>query len=170
MQSSNKRKNPKLKRRRVNTDQSIVTITRNCTTKNDVLNVLKKPVPDQAFKVLKLKINIDEHFDELSTTNLAELQKKFKNKSVVLFVTANNGTRFHIYWKSKNCQQILSIKPYNDYFAETDKDLCEFAADFLADSLTKGHSGNTKYLNIFILLTYLIIIFRISTRSRHQWR
>jgi len=128
------------------------------------LNLLTQP-SDQpnSSEVLKYKIIIDENCEELSTTYLTKLETKFENQSFVLFVTANNGTRFRIYWKLK--EQILSLKPYNDYFAETDKDLCEFVADFLADSLTKEHSGNTKYLNVFILLTYLIIIFRITTRS-----
>jgi len=89
-----------------------------------------------------LKINIDQQFDELSTINLKKLQQKFKNQSFVIFVAANYGTRFHIYWKSKDSQKVLSLKPYNGCFSGTDKDLCEFVTDFLADSLIKGHSGN----------------------------
>jgi len=94
-------------------------------------------------KVLKYKINIDNNFDELSKTDLTILETKFARQSFVLFITANNGTRFYIYWKSKDNSKILSLKPNNDYFCETDKDLCEFVADFLADSLNNGHSGKT---------------------------
>jgi len=91
-----------------------------------------------------LKINTDENFDELSTINLKKLQQKFKNKSTVILIAANKGTRFHIYWKSKDSRKVLSLKPYNDCFSEADKDLCEFVADFLAGCLQNEHSGESR--------------------------
>jgi len=117
----------------------------NYSTNIQILTFLTEPNNQASSnEVLKYKINIDENYEELSTTDLTKLETRFANQSFVLFVTANNGTRFRIYWKSKDSPHILSLKPYNNYFVETDKDLCEFVADFLADSFTKGHSGRTN--------------------------
>ena len=98
--------------------------------------------------VLKYKIRIDENFNEIETINLKKLQSKFVNQSVVLFIAANDETKFYIYWKSKDSQQVLSLKPHADYFSEADKDLCEFVANFLADSLQSGHLGMKVWLDV----------------------
>lgn len=115
------------------------------STQNHALNYLTE-LNDQTCsnKVQKYKIKIDENFDKFGIINLKKLQLKFVNQSVVLFIAANNETRFYIYWKSKDSQQLLSLKPVEEYFTETDRDLCEFIADFLADSLKNGHLGNTN--------------------------
>jgi len=115
-------------------------------------NALKFPTKQHdeisSNKVLKYKIKICENFSEFETINLKKLQLEFSNQSIVLFIAANNGTRFHIYWKLKDTSQILSLKPYEDGFSESDKDLCEFVAEFLADSLNNGHSGKTNSFTV----------------------
>ena len=135
-------RSPQLKKKKINeADQSVVSIAKNCATQADALKLLNEPALNEAFKVLKLKIIIDGNFTELSTINLKKLQQKFKNQSFVIFIAANNDTRFHIYWKSKDSQKVLSLKPYNDCFPEPDKDLCEFVSNSLASCLENGHTG-----------------------------
>ena len=137
-------RSPQLKKRKINeADQSVVSIAKNCATQADALKLLNEPAPDEAFKVLKLKIIIGGTFEEFSTINLKKLQQKFKNQSFVIFIAANNETRFHIYWKSKDSRKVFSLKPYNDCFSETYRDLCEFVADFLAHCLENEHSGES---------------------------
>ena len=136
---------PELKRRKLDIeDNSIISETLEAVTQADALNFIDTPAPDQEYKVLKLSVNIQDVIDELSKINLKRLQQKFENQSVVIFITANNGTNFHIYWKSKDSQKVLSLKPYKSCFSETDKDLCEFVTDFLTKCLLNGHSGKSR--------------------------
>jgi hypothetical protein len=137
-------RSPQLPRRNNSEHQSTVSITLNKDTQADALQLLTDPILDQDFKVLNLKISIQETFDELSTTKLKELQKKFKDQSFVIFIVADNNTRFHIYWKPKDSRKVLSLKPYKDYFTESDKDLCEYVADFLLNCLQNDQSGKSS--------------------------
>jgi len=98
-------------------------------------------IPSNHQNVLKLKINIEEDFDELSTTELKKLQKKFKNISVLIFIAASNDTKFVIYWKSKEIRKFLRLKSFKDNFIENDKCVYEFVVEFLEGALRKGHLG-----------------------------
>lgn len=91
--------------------------------------------------MLKYKFNIKENFDKFQSEDLKKIQLKFVSRSIVIFITSNHETRYHIYWKSKDISEILFLKPYEYYFSENDKDLCEFVANFLANSLEDKHLG-----------------------------
>lgn len=98
-------------------------------------------IPPNQQNILKLKINIEEDFNEISTTELKKLQKKFKNISILIFITALNDSKFVIYWKSKDIRKVLRLKSFKDNFIENDKCVYEFVAEFLEGTLKKGHLG-----------------------------
>lgn len=110
-----------------------------CVSSNDIFNFITNI--NTLVNVIKIKIVADSNECELNLINLKKLRQKFKNKSVILFITANDDNKFSIYWKSKDIKQLLLLKPYKESFLRNDKDLCEFVADFLADSLKIGHLG-----------------------------
>lgn len=65
----------------------------------------------------------------------------------MIFVVEKANKNFHIHWKPSNIQQVLTLKPYKEQFSgEHDKHICEHAAEFIANSLLKGHSGEIKLL------------------------
>ncbi|KAL7014918.1 hypothetical protein ACKWTF_016194 [Chironomus riparius] len=91
--------------------------------------------------VLRIKIITANDTNELCSINVKKLQQKSKNKSIVIFVAAKDDKKFLIYWKSKDVRQVMFLSSYRDYFSEHDKDVCEFAAEFLVNSLQDGHLG-----------------------------
>lgn len=95
-------------------------------------------------QVLMIKIVTSKDTNELSTINLKKLQQKVKNKSIVIFVAQEDKKKYFIYWKSKDFRQILFLNAYKESFGELDKDVCEFAADFLVHSLQNGYLGERK--------------------------
>jgi len=94
--------------------------------------------------IFKFRIIIDEMFNELVPKSTRKLQQIFKKRSLVVYIASKENRKFLIYWKSKDIRQILSLKPYHDTLSEKDKHICEFAVEFLANSLRNGHLGNTK--------------------------
>ena len=73
-------------------------------------------------------------------------ERKFKFKSIVILVAANDGNEFRIYWKSKDIDKFLTLKSFN----QNDQFLYEYVAEFLAKSLRNGHLGEF-YIHDFIL-------------------
>ena len=78
--------------------------------------------------------------------NYQKLNETFKNESVVIFVSSNNDQNFNIYWKSSKIQLFLTLKPYKGRFSEKDKDLFEYVADILDNSLQNKHLGEKKII------------------------
>lgn len=119
--------------------------TLECLNLNDDFDLLIKKITEvklnASISVLSIKIITANDINELCSINLKKLQQKFKNKSIVIFVAAKDDQKFLIYWKSKDIRQVLFLSPYKDYFCENDKDVCEFAAEFLVTSLQNGHLG-----------------------------
>ena len=91
--------------------------------------------------VLKFKFIIGKHFNELKQKHLSTLEQKFKYKSIVILIAANNGKEYHVYWKSKDIAQFLTLKSFNKSLTDNDTFLFEYVAEFLAKSLKSGHLG-----------------------------
>jgi hypothetical protein len=95
--------------------------------------------------ILLIKIIISEDFKAITLLNLKKLQKKFKSQNIVIFISSVNRNKFMIYWKSKDIQQLLTLKPYGKIFIDVDQLLCEFAVEFLIKSLENGHLGKNEF-------------------------
>ena len=129
------------------------------STQEDAFNFLKESNYNDE-NIVKLKLLIDDNFDEISMTNMKQLQYKFRNKSVVIFISIEDDERFLIYWKLKNTKQFLSLKPYKKSFFGNDKHLCEYVADFLVNSLENGSLGKIGVKSIITdCLKLLFLIF-----------
>lgn len=91
--------------------------------------------------IFKFKFIIGKNFDELKQKYLSTLEQKFKYKSIVILIAANDEKEYHIYWKSKDIAQFLTLKSFNKSFTDNDSFLFEYVAEFMAKSLKSGHLG-----------------------------
>jgi len=91
--------------------------------------------------ILVVKIRITEHFVDFNEEQLKDINKKYAKISIIIFLESELDEKFLIYWKSSECQQFLSLKPYRNAFLKDDKLLCEYVVEFLKKSLKKGYLG-----------------------------
>lgn len=93
--------------------------------------------------VLMLTVDIVETLNEISGGDLNELNCLFREKSaVVLFKAVKDFKRF-VYWKSKEISNFVTVSHYKEDFGCEDRDVYQFIADFLGESLKKGELGKT---------------------------
>ncbi|XP_070499397.1 uncharacterized protein [Chironomus tepperi] len=92
-------------------------------------------------KVLILKIEFNEVINELSATQVNELARKYRKKSIVIAFSSETESKHLIYWKSKEIQQFLTINHYKDEFNSEDGEVYSFITDFLGNSLKRKHLG-----------------------------
>ena len=118
-----------------------------CENMNDDFDVIIQKISEIKFNtqscVLKIKVITTNDANELCSINVKKLQQKCKNKSIVIFVSAKDEQKFLIYWKSKDIRHVLFLSSYKENFSVNDKDVCEFAAEFLVNSLENEHLGKT---------------------------
>ena len=107
----------------------------------DTLNFLLSFSYDNSSKVIFYKFVIDEYFKEIGENELREIKSKFKDKSVIIYLSAKINSMFSLYLKSKDINNFLAIKFHDDQFVEDDKHLYDFVADFMTQSLKAGHLG-----------------------------
>ena len=107
----------------------------------DTLKFLLSFSYDNSSKVIFYKFVIDEYFKEIGENELREIKSKFKDKSVIIYLSAKINSMFSLYWKSKDINNFLAIKFHDDQFVEDDKHLYDFVADFMTQSLKDGHLG-----------------------------
>ena len=93
--------------------------------------------------VLFIQFQVEEDFGELTSTDLLKLTQISQEKSVVIYITSKNDDKFSIYWKLKNIQYFLMFKAYDGTSLNDEKKVCEFIADFVAKSLSKGELGES---------------------------
>ncbi|CAG9797634.1 unnamed protein product [Chironomus riparius] len=115
--------------------------TFNLTESADLFKLLKElnamNHQSSSGNILKLKFIVGTNFEELGLKYLKTLEQKFKFKSIVILIAANDGKEFHIYWKSKDIDKFLILKSFN----QNDQILYEYVAEFLSKSLNDGHLG-----------------------------
>ena len=101
---------------------------------------LKEELEDKT-TVLFLKIHVSDLFDDLNSEAVEEICRKCFKKSIVIFVASENCDKSLIYWKSKDIQQLITLKHYKEEFTENDSKIYKFVADYLAKSLSRGELG-----------------------------
>ena len=130
----------------------------NCKNLSEAFKFVKF---DDSKSVLLVETSIEDNFGKFKPQDLTEINKKCKNKSIVLFLAFKNSSKFSIFWKSKELDHFLFLKPYTDEFTENDKKVYEFIVNVLADSLNCGHLGLDKRYQIS-LDTNQVDIFQIA--------
>lgn len=103
------------------------------------LNATNHQIPSG--NIIKFKFVVEKNFEELRRKHLKTLEQKCKLKSIVILVAANDGKEFHIYWKSKDIDKFLTFKSFDDKSYKNDKNLFEYAAEYLVKSLKNGNLG-----------------------------
>lgn len=109
------------------------------SSKQDLSNILENQAATD--NVLSIKLQIDDNFEKLSSTELNSLSEKCRNKSIVILLTAKDSDTVYVYWKSKDIDNILILKHYSENYSQDDKKIYEFVAEFLTKSLSKGELG-----------------------------
>lgn len=98
--------------------------------------------------ILSIKLQIDEHFDEICSDELKSLSEKCKTKSIVILFTSKHSDKVHIHWKSKEIDNFLTLKHYGENYSKDDKKVYEFVAEFLTKSLSRGQLGEFDFMII----------------------
>ena len=91
--------------------------------------------------VLHIRFKIEHGFEDIDQQEIDNLGNKFSLKSLVVYLESSDNRKFFIFWKSKQIQHFLSLKPYCENTSKNDKKIYKFVADFLATSLKTGHLG-----------------------------
>ncbi|XP_070505873.1 uncharacterized protein [Chironomus tepperi] len=91
--------------------------------------------------ILLLKFRINGNFYKPNMKELVELNARCKKAAVVILIASKNEDDFLIYWKSREIDRLLKLKSYKENFGKQDKNLCEFTAEFLVESLFQGCLG-----------------------------
>jgi len=99
-------------------------------------------------KILSIKLQIDEHFDEICSDELKILSEKCTNKSIVILLISKHSEKVLIYWKSKEIDNFLALKHYGENYSKDDKKVYEFIAEFLTRSLSRGQLGEFDFMII----------------------
>jgi len=90
---------------------------------------------------LLLNFQFYDNFLDLDSSDLQELLRKCSDKSAVITLEAKEDAKFSIYWKSKEIEEFLVLKPNLKVDLKNVKLLNQFIADFLAESLLSNHLG-----------------------------
>lgn len=109
---------------------------------------------------LLIRLVTEEEFKSVDKVYLNELQNVCKLKSVVILFMAKNFKSFKIFWKSKEIDFFLVLKPFEKNKETYDcKELYAFIMDFLLHSLCIKHLGVHIFRFLFfvrvILMTFL---------------
>jgi len=91
--------------------------------------------------VLMLKVEISENLNEISGSDLNELNHLSKGKSLVIILTSVSDFKCFIYWKLKDMQNFLAISHYKENFVWEDREVYLFIANFLGECLRRGEIG-----------------------------
>jgi len=91
--------------------------------------------------ILFLKFKINGNTYKPSMHELKELNEKCRQTSVVILLSSKNEDDFLIYWKSREISHLLKLVSYKENFGKEDKNLCEFIAEFLVESIFQGNLG-----------------------------
>jgi len=91
--------------------------------------------------VLHIRFKIEHGFEDISQQEIDNLSSIFSKKSLVVFLESSDNKKFFIFWKSRQIQHFLTLKPYCENTSKNDKKIYKFVADFLATSLKTGHLG-----------------------------
>jgi len=100
-------------------------------------------------KVFLFKLEIQEAYSNLNSTELSKLTDKCRNNSVVILLSTEKGKRFFLYWKSSKIQHFLIFKPYNRLDIMHNILIFEFLATFFTNSLRRDHLGKIFNLSNF---------------------
>ena len=116
---------------------------------NDALSFLHsssfKDDLKNSLNIALLKIHVRENFGELTGSNFDNILECCGNKSIVIFFMSKNFQKYLIYWKSKELDYFLILKPFAETPSSNDEECYDFIADFLANSLRDGYLGTLKY-------------------------
>lgn len=96
--------------------------------------------------VLHIRFKIENGFEDISQKEIDILSTIFSKKSLVVFLESSNNEKFFIFWKSRQIQHFLTLKPYCENTSKNDKKIYKFVADFLATSLKNGRLGKLMSL------------------------
>lgn len=103
-------------------------------------------------QVYLLKLQIEESSSNPNAKELDVLAQKCSKNSIVVLLASRNEKNFFLYWKSREIQQFLSLKIYDECELMNNLKLFDFIANFLADSLTRGYLGKYyKFLNHLLI-------------------
>ena len=119
---------------------------KNCTSTADILQYFDSinndsRTAEENEEPLLLKFQFYDNFLDLDSSDLLELLRKFGDKSTLMTLEAAVNTIFSIYWKSKENDEFLVLKPNLKLDLNDSKLLNQFVTDFLAESLQNNHLG-----------------------------
>ncbi|XP_070508629.1 uncharacterized protein [Chironomus tepperi] len=98
--------------------------------------------------VILATLHFDDDFDDFTSTEMNELGDLYRNKSVVLYCMSDKLNKFLIYWKSKELGYFLITRHHEDIMLDSDAELYEFVAEFLAWELGCGYLGISSTFKI----------------------
>ena len=97
--------------------------------------------------VFPVKFQIANNLIDLSEDDLKELSGNFKNDSIVIYLTSILSLKFSIHWKSKDIDNLISLKPFTDILSKDDEEIYEEAVEMIANSLNNNQLGESTILN-----------------------